>query len=100
MQHITYTEYLPLILGDSIVAEIVKAEQYNNSLDASVSNAFATAAFRFGHSMIPEGDMSRLYGIRAPYNRFFPCMEATYPYAIKNQGKVRNAVLYGIGELV
>ena len=25
------------------------------------------------------------------YNRFFPCMEATYPYAIKNQRKARNA---------
>ena len=54
LQHITYTEYLPLILGDTIMAEIVKPGQYNNSLDASVSNAFATAAFRFGHSMIPE----------------------------------------------
>ena len=26
-----------------------------------------------------------LYGIRAPYNRSFLCMEATYPYAIKKQ---------------
>ena len=58
LQHITYTEYLPLILGDAIMAEIVTTEQYNSSLDASVSNAFATAAFRFGHSMIPEGDIS------------------------------------------
>ena len=54
LQHITYTEYLPLILGDTVMAEIVKTKQYNSTLDASVSNAFATAAFRFGHSMIPE----------------------------------------------
>ena len=54
LQHITYTEYLPLILGDTVMAEIVKTQYYNNTLDASVSNAFATAAFRFGHSMIPE----------------------------------------------
>ena len=54
LQHITYTEYLPLILGDTVMAEIVKTKQYNNTLDATVSNAFATAAFRFGHSMIPE----------------------------------------------
>ena len=34
-------------------------------------------------------DIARLYGIRAaPYNGFFPCMEATYPYAVKNQRKV------------
>ena len=25
------------------------------------------------------------------YNRSFPCIEATYPYAIKNQRKARNA---------
>ena len=28
----------------------------------------------------------RLYSIRAPYNRFFPCMEA-----IESQGKARSA---------
>ena len=53
-QHITYTEYLPLILGPTFMAEILRTERYNSSLDATVSNAFATAAFRFGHSMVPE----------------------------------------------
>ena len=52
LQHITYTEYLPLILGDTVMAEIVKTRHYNNTLDASISNAFATAAFRFGHSLV------------------------------------------------
>ena len=54
LQHITYTEYLPLMLGDTVMAEIVKTEQYNDTLDASVSNSLAAAAMRFGHSMISE----------------------------------------------
>ena len=54
LQHITYSEYLPLMLGQQYMAAILSTDQYDSSIDATVSNAFATAAFRFGHSMIPE----------------------------------------------
>ena len=54
LQHITYTEYLPLMLGQQYMAAILSTDLYDSSLDATVSNAFSTAAFRFGHSMIPE----------------------------------------------
>ena len=59
LQHITYNEYLPLILGPTNMAtmKLLPGKErlnYNSSLDASVSNAFAAAALRFGHSMVPS----------------------------------------------
>ncbi|KAF2367818.1 hypothetical protein FHG87_001410 [Trinorchestia longiramus] len=59
MQHITYNEYLPIVLGRHFVETfglIPEKEGYSNSYDpneeATVSNAFATAAFRYGHTLI------------------------------------------------
>ncbi|PAV72327.1 hypothetical protein WR25_17929 isoform B [Diploscapter pachys] len=57
--HIVYSEYLPKILG----REVVKKEEllplqsghfegYDSECDATISQPFATAAFRFGHSTI------------------------------------------------
>ncbi|ODM94915.1 Chorion peroxidase [Orchesella cincta] len=59
LQHITYNEWLPLILGPNYMRtfELQPTQKgytqlYNPSIDPSVTNAFASAAFRFGHSMI------------------------------------------------
>ena len=59
-QHIVYNEWLPIILGPRFMARyglypIDKgfSKQYQNDFDPRVTNAFATAAFRFGHSQIP-----------------------------------------------
>ena len=71
MQHITYTEWLPKIIGPGGMAKIGKYEGYNPQVDSSISNVFATSALRFGHSLIspimkrldsnfttiPEGDL-------------------------------------------
>ena len=48
-QHIIYTEFLPLILGPNFLGTY---DGYNSTMDARISNAFATAAYRFGHSLI------------------------------------------------
>jgi len=48
-QHVVYSEYLTKIVGKDYFK---KYEGYNPNVDASISNGFATAAYRFGHSQI------------------------------------------------
>ncbi|XP_038066780.1 uncharacterized protein LOC119736842 [Patiria miniata] len=65
-QHISFNEYVPQIVGD----ELYNAKKlsptapyaYDPDVDASIANVFAAAAFRFGHTEIPD------YIIRATKN--------------------------------
>ena len=59
-QHIIYNEWLPLVVGqDQITAVGLRprttgySSSYLDSFDPRVTNEFATAAFRFGHTLIP-----------------------------------------------
>ena len=49
LQKIVYEDYLPIILGPNALPAYT---QHNASVNPSISNAFAAAAYRFGHSTI------------------------------------------------
>ncbi|KAL7298226.1 hypothetical protein TKK_0009216 [Trichogramma kaykai] len=52
MQVITYRDWIPLILGSDTDELFGEYRSYKADVDASISNVFATAALRFGHSLI------------------------------------------------
>lgn len=49
MQVITYNEFLPVLLGDGALEAY---SGYDEAVNPGVSNEFATAAFRVGHTML------------------------------------------------
>ncbi|RZV55575.1 MAG: hypothetical protein EX270_06330 [Pseudomonadales bacterium] len=49
MQAITYQEFLPVLLGPDALSEYAG---YQPTVNPSIANEFATAAYRFGHSMV------------------------------------------------
>jgi hypothetical protein len=55
LQKITFQDYLPLLLGEGM--ELISKFSYDANTNPGIPNAFATAAFRFGHSQIrPQFD--------------------------------------------
>ena len=60
LQNIVYKEFLPTILGEKIMEDFQLDlpndgfTSYDNSINPSISNEFATFAFRFGHTLVPN----------------------------------------------
>ncbi|KAM9099196.1 putative oxidoreductase PXDNL isoform 2-T2 [Sarcophilus harrisii] len=52
MQHITYSHWLPKILGEHGMKMLGNYKGYNPNVNSGIINSFATAAFRFGHTLI------------------------------------------------
>ncbi len=51
IQAITYNEWLPSLLGRGALS---KYTGYDSTINPGISNEFATAAFRFGHSLLGD----------------------------------------------
>ncbi|XP_046346605.2 peroxidasin-like isoform X1 [Haliotis rufescens] len=81
MQHITYTQWIPKILGTRGMELMGPYKGYDPSVNPTISNVFATAALRFGHSLvqpvifrlnetfqpIPEGNLPLHKAFFSPY---------------------------------
>ncbi|NP_001191571.1 thyroid peroxidase-like protein [Aplysia californica] len=52
MQHITYTHWLPKIIGPKGMAMMGAYSGYKPNVNPSVANEFAVAALRFGHTLV------------------------------------------------
>jgi len=59
MQHITYNEWLPIVLGVDFMDELDilpvtygYSSRYDAAVNPTIINSFAAAAFRFGHTLI------------------------------------------------
>ncbi|XP_018121404.1 peroxidasin isoform X2 [Xenopus laevis] len=52
MQHITYSHWLPKIFGDVGMKMLGEYTSYDPNINSGILNEFATAAFRFGHTLI------------------------------------------------
>ena len=51
-QNIVYGQYMTELLDNQDLKPSVSGTRYDSSVDPAMTNEFATAAFRFGHSMI------------------------------------------------
>ncbi|XP_071035670.1 salivary peroxidase/catechol oxidase-like isoform X1 [Parasteatoda tepidariorum] len=59
IQHITYSEFLPLLLGNRVMSAYELTPKltgysfdYDQDLNAGITNSFASAANRFGHTLV------------------------------------------------
>ncbi|KAK0173176.1 hypothetical protein PV328_006414 [Microctonus aethiopoides] len=62
IQHITYNEYLPIVVGPEVMKifdlELKRSgyyNGYNSTINPNIANEFSTAAYRFGHSLVQRG---------------------------------------------
>ena len=71
MQILTYRDYVPKVVGPDLMKEYLLSLDipytYDVQVDPTIFNAFSTAAFRFGHSMV---NTNNSYGYQTVSSKF------------------------------
>ncbi|CAH0578980.1 unnamed protein product [Chrysodeixis includens] len=100
VQHITYREFLPIVLGSEVIRRFELDLQkkgfykgYNPKINPSPASSFGSAAFRFGHSLV-QSSMVRFDKFHRPMNNNVSLhMELTNPSNIWSIGAVDRLLL-------
>jgi len=107
-QHIIYNEWLPAILGNQFLkrTELLPltdgfSEAYSNTFDPRVTNEFAAAAFRVGHTWIPDvirvfDAISREEMLRNDGKPLFDLQNVFNVHSILRSGNLMDKILNGI----
>nr|XP_031832927.1 uncharacterized protein LOC116427104 [Nomia melanderi] len=100
VQHITYREYLPIVLGQDVMRifdlEVLKKgyyEGYDPSVNPTIANEFSAAAYRFGHSLV-QGSFVRFDSDHQPIlNNVTIHKEFSNPANLETAGSVDRLLL-------
>ncbi|XP_063859519.1 chorion peroxidase-like [Scylla paramamosain] len=97
MQHITFNEWLPIIIGPRFVRAFrigVRRDgfsnDYNPTINPNMNNEFSTAAFRFGHSLV-QGTIN-LIGQDGSFSSVLLRNNFNSPHLIQNEGRLNDLV--------
>lgn len=102
-QRITYKEFLPLVIGEPLMEEFKISEKdsdyftdYNDTCDALFSTEFATAAYRFGHSLVNNMLLVKSSNqTSANYSLLHHFMDPDFLYNNQNNEDIVRAMLFG-----
>ena len=90
IQAITYNEWLPSLLGRGALD---KYDGYDSNVNPGVSNEFATAAFRFGHSLLGD-DVGFLDNNGLPVRDEVSLAEAFFNTSLVKENGIDSALKY------
>ena len=90
IQYITYNEYLPLLLGDSLLEDY---SGYDSSVNPNISLEFANVSFRLGHSQL-SNEIQRVAADGATVESIALSDAFFDPQEIKDNGV--NSLLFGL----
>ncbi|KAL6441885.1 hypothetical protein ACFW04_002349 [Cataglyphis niger] len=100
IQHITYREFLPIVLGPQVMKifdlEVLRKgyyEGYDPTVNPTIANSFSTAAYRFGHSLVQQSFVRFDSNHRPMFNNVSIHDEFSNPANLETAGSIDRLLL-------